>query len=105
MPDAHDTPDPNPDLELVTAWSTFDPAALLVAKSLLDDAGIPYVVGNENFLRVSGYASPLFGWSPAFGEFGIQVSEEDAARAGELLAEIQDQRTMERLPDDSPELR
>jgi len=87
----------------VTAWSTFDPAALMVAKSLLDDAGIPYVVGNENFLRVSGYASPLFGWSPAFGEFGIQVSEEDAERAAELLAEVADQRTTDRLRDDSAE--
>ena len=93
-------PAPHPDLRLVTVWETYDPMALSFAKSILESAGVRFVSPNENYLRLSGITSPLLGVSPVFGSFFLQVAEEDAETARELLAEVEERRTF----DDDPPL-
>lgn len=85
-------PPPHPDLTLLTVWETHDPMALAFAKSILESADILFVSPNENYLRLSGITSPLLGVSPAFGPFFLQVAEEDAKTARELLAEVEERR-------------
>lgn len=86
---------PRPDLQLVKVWETHDPMALAFAKSILESAGVPFLSPNENYLRLSGITSPLLGVSPAFGPFFLQVPEEDAETARELLADVEERRTFD----------
>ena len=88
-----------PDLQLVRVWETHDPMALAFAKSVLESADIPFVSPNENYLRLSGITSPLLGVSPAFGPFSLQVAEEDAETARELLADVEERRYFDHDPD------
>ncbi len=74
--------------ELATAWSTFDPFALAVAKSMLDGAEIGYVVAGENTTRLLGVSSPMLGFNPVFGEYRVQVAADDAESAAELLENV-----------------
>ena len=74
--------------ELTTVWNTFDPFALAVAKSLLDDAEIRYVVAGENTTRLLGASSPMIGFNPVFGEYRVQVASDDAATAAELVKNV-----------------
>ena len=73
--------------------------ALAFAKSVLESAGILFVSPNENYLRLSGITSPLLGVSPAFGPFFLQVAEEDAETARELLADVEERRYFDHDPD------
>ena len=86
-PGRHSNSDTQGDL-LVTVWETFDPAALAVAKSLLNDTGIPYWVAGENFTRLTYYSSPLLGYSPVFGGYRVQVASSDATEAVALLRDV-----------------
>ncbi|MGB7622739.1 MAG: DUF2007 domain-containing protein [Terriglobia bacterium] len=71
--------------KLVTVLESDDQALILVAKSLLDDAGIPYSTNGEDLQ----YA---FGW----GTFGVglrplvqfQVTAENAKDARALLSDL-----------------
>ena len=81
---------PESDLKLVTVVRAGDPASIAVAKSVLQSAGIDYVTKNE-------YVQDLFGWGrfPAgsnlfMGPIELQVREEDARDALELLRGIED---------------
>ena len=71
-----------PELELVTILESGNPARLLVAKSVLEDAGIPYLIRNER-------ANQLF---PAVGLFesAIQVTGDLEREAKELLRGIEE---------------
>ena len=95
-PDAHANADALGDL-LVTVWETFDPAALAVAKSLLNGAGMPYWVAGENFMRLTQYSSPLIGYSPVFGGYRVQVASSDAADAVALLRDVSERLFFDRL--------
>ena len=81
----------------MTVWETFDPAALAVAKSLLNDAGMPYWVAGENFMRLTQYSSPLIGYSPVFGGYRVQVASSDAADAVALLRDVSERLFFDRL--------
>jgi hypothetical protein len=65
-----------------TVFKTFDLSILAVAKSLLNDAQIDYVVQNENF------GSLYSGFFTLTGYIEIQVREADAALAEEILSEL-----------------
>jgi hypothetical protein len=65
---------------LVTVFETNDPGLLVIAKSLLDDAGIAYVVSGEEVQSLFAGGHLLSDFTPS-----IQVSPEDAADAREML--------------------
>jgi len=76
---------PEADLKLVTVVRAGDPASIAVAKSVLQSAGIDFVTKNE-------FVQDLFGWGrfPSgtnlfMGPIELQVREEDAQDALELL--------------------
>jgi hypothetical protein len=75
---------PDPDIRLVTIFRTSDADVVAVAKSILDDAGIDYVVAGEILLNVMGW-SALGGFNSALGEAEFQVREADALDASRLL--------------------
>jgi len=79
---------PEADLKLVTVVRVGDPASIAVAKSVLQSAGIDFVTKNE-------FVQDLFGWGrfPSgtnlfMGPIELQVREEDAQDALELLKGI-----------------
>jgi hypothetical protein len=77
----------DPNIRLVTVFTTTDPGLVGVVRSLLDEAGIEYAVKGETLRNVLGWGMPgVYGVGPA--EF--QVREEDAADAATLLSEISD---------------
>lgn len=63
---------------LVTVLIQESPPAIAVAKSILDDANIPYLAKGEGALQT------LY----AFGRVEIQVFERDAEEARRLLADL-----------------
>jgi hypothetical protein len=69
----------------VVIFRTNDPSRLMIAKSLLEDAGIEYAVPGET-------AQGLFPGGYHASEFtpGIQVRGEDADDARALLQELQE---------------
>jgi len=78
------------DLKLVTVVRVGDPASIAVAKSVLQSAGIDFVTKNE-------YVQDLFGWGRfprganlVMGPIELQVREQDAHDAIELLKGIDD---------------
>lgn len=68
----------------VTVFETGDQAALAVAKSLLDEAGIPYFAAGENLQSLFGVGA-VGGFNPIVGPVRIEVAEDDAKEARELL--------------------
>ena len=85
-------PVPHPDVRLVTVLETSDPALLSMAESLLLDAEIPHL--NKNDLVQDLFAlGRLGGVNPLTGPVRIQVPEEHAETARELLAELISQAT------------
>jgi len=77
--------EPDPNIRLVTVFTTTDPGLVGVVRSLLDEAGIEYSVKGETLRNVLGWGTPgVYGVGPA--EF--QVRDEDAAEAAALLAQI-----------------
>ena len=75
-------------MNYVDVFRTVDVSTLAVVKSVLDSAGITYVVQGESALTLLPVA-PLWG---GFGSAGvaavIQVPEEEAEEALELLQEV-----------------
>jgi Putative prokaryotic signal transducing protein len=80
-----DEPGP-PSSELVTVLETGDQSLAAVAKSVLDGAGIRSVARNERLQNLFGWGGIGTGFNVAMGPIRIQVLEEDAAVARELLA-------------------
>lgn len=72
------------DQKLVVAYSAGTKVDALIAKSMLDSAGIAYVVTGEAVQELEGVGS--FGnFNPIFGPIRIQVLEEDLEHAKEVL--------------------
>lgn len=73
--------------EPVTVLETSDPALLAVAKSLLEEADIPYFAKGEGIQDLFG-AGRLTGFNPITGPVELQVSAEDAADAHAALVDL-----------------
>jgi hypothetical protein len=74
--------------DLVTVFESSDVALFAIAKSALDTAGIRYVTQGEGL-------QDLFGWGRLFSVYNlvtgpprIRVTPENAARAHELLSDL-----------------
>lgn len=82
----------SPDLELVTVLETNSSLALTLAKSALDDAGIPYIVDmpGGGFLPgwhgTAGIGTMPLNWVV---DVRLQVAPESEQQARELLANLQ----------------
>lgn len=74
--------------ELVTVFGPADASAMAIAKSLLEDEGIRYLVKGELLQDLYGLGRFSSGYNQIFGPDLIQVAEEDAEMAKELLKDI-----------------
>ncbi len=74
----------------VAVFRTVDVATLAVVKSVLDSAGITYVVQGESALTLLPVAALWSGFGSAGAAAVIQVPEEEAEEALELLREVGD---------------
>lgn len=82
-PEAEPTP-----FELTTVLETGDQSLVVVAKSVLDSAGIPCVARNERLQNLFGWGSIGTGFNAAMGPIRLQVLREDEEVARELLKTV-----------------
>jgi hypothetical protein len=75
-------PAAEPRAKLVTVATYFQHSDALLARMRLEASGIECVLIDEHLCRID------WGLAPALGGIKLQVREEDAARAAELLHEI-----------------
>ena len=87
LPESEEQAEAEPGLEPVTVLETGDPADLMVAKSLLEDAGIEFFPRGELVQDMFG-AGRLGGFNTLAGPVEIQVRPEDADEARRLLARL-----------------
>jgi membrane protease YdiL (CAAX protease family) len=80
-------PEHIPDAKLVTVLETGDPNELAFAESVLEDAGIPFVKLGDGLQGLYALGHLAFGFNPIVGPVILQVSEEHAGAAAQLLAE------------------
>ena len=73
--------------EVVTVYESGDPVQVGMAKALLDEAKIRYISGGEGLQDMFGVGR-VGGMNLLVGPARIQVSTEDAARATEVLNEL-----------------
>lgn len=83
-------PDDATYVELVTVYTTSNQSDLLIAKSMLEEAGIEYFAKNDSLVDLFGRV----GYNPAIGPIEIQVRPEDADAAQEILL------AMDSVPED-----
>jgi len=89
--DLVDSPPPaeaHPDIgDVETVFATGDPVALLAAKSLLEEAGIPYLSRGEGTQDLFGMGRLGTGFSIIAGPMELQVGARRAQEAADLLRE------------------
>jgi hypothetical protein len=93
---------PEPEIELVTVFDTGEPADVIVAKSLLEAEGIEYFAKGEGVQDLIGAGRIGSGFNTMVGQVEIQVRPEDAERAHQLLARL-DEGEGEEVTDDEEE--
>ena len=81
-PAAPEAPGP---FAMATVLETGDQTLIAVAKSILDSAGIVSIARNERLQNLFGWGGIGAGYNVAMGPIRLQVLEEDAADARELL--------------------
>ncbi|MDD3927352.1 MAG: DUF2007 domain-containing protein [bacterium] len=74
--------------ELVTVLQTGDQGLLLLAKSLLEEAGIRYFIPGEITQHLLGYGCVGIGYNPLIGRPCLKVRKSDAGKAEELLTDF-----------------
>jgi len=80
---------PSPDnLDSVTVFVTGDQSKLLVAKSILDEAGIEYFIRGENIQDLFGWGRIGSGYNLIVGPVQLQVLRSSENEAKSLLNEL-----------------
>ncbi len=74
--------------KFVTVFKTGHHGTIALIKSLLDSADIKYFIKNENAQDLFGGGVFGVGFNPVTGPVQVQVLEEDAEDARELLKDI-----------------
>jgi len=82
-----DPKDPSRNMTLVTVLETGDPGELAFAESVLRGAGIPYAKRGESLQDLFALGRLGTGFNPIAGPILLQVPEEQADAAAELLEE------------------
>ncbi len=72
----------------VTVLETADPAVLLIAKSLLEQADMLYFAKGEGAQDLFGAGRLGTGFNPGVGAIQLQVAADDADEARELLGDL-----------------
>ncbi len=80
---------PHPDLQLVTVFEGSNPSLLAMAESLLMAEEIPYLKKGEQIQDLFALGRLPSGFNPVIGPVLIQVPEEHAEAARELLADLE----------------
>ena len=90
--------------EMVTVLETGDQSRIVVARSVLESAGIPCVARNERLQNLFGWGSIGTGFSVPMGPIRLQVLKEDEEVARELLrtmpVPVEDLEDLDDLQDD-----
>jgi hypothetical protein len=82
-------PPPDPEsLKLATAFTSADPALIVLAKSLLESAGIPYLVRGEGVQDLIGFGRFPGGANLLTGPVEVQVNAEDLDGVKTLLQDL-----------------
>jgi hypothetical protein len=76
-----------PEGALVTVLETGDPSELIFAESVLQQAGIPFVKKGDSLQELFALGRLGTGFNPVAGPIVLQVSEEQAEAAAQLLEE------------------
>ncbi len=71
--------------ELVTVLETGDQSLVAVARSVLEDAGIPCIARNEGLQNLFGWGTVGTGYNVAMGPIRLQVLREDEETARQLV--------------------
>lgn len=74
--------------ELVTVYTTGNAALIAIAKSILEDAGIPYFAKGEGLQDLFGAGRLGVGFNSAIGPVEIQVAGKNFEEARMLLQEL-----------------
>lgn len=74
--------------KLVTVFATGNHGIIALAKSILDDAGIQYYAKNERSEDLIGIGVVGTGYNPLIGPVELQVLQENADEAKELLKDL-----------------
>ena len=72
----------------VTVLASADPAVILVAKSILEQADIPYFAKGEGTQDLFALGRFGTGFNPGVGAIQLQVAPENADAARDLLREF-----------------
>jgi hypothetical protein len=76
-------------VELLTVLETADIGIIMVAKSILEEAGIRYLAKGEGLQHLFGAGVFGAGFNTLTGPVQIQVSKDDSATAIELLKDLE----------------
>jgi hypothetical protein len=76
-------------VDLLTVMETADIGIIMIAKSLLEEAGIRYFAKGEGLQHLFGAGVFGAGFNTLTGPVQIQVSRDDAAMAIELLKDLE----------------
>ena len=77
-------------IQLVTVLATGDESLVVMAKSLLESAGIQYLLKGEIVQDFIGWGRFGTGFNPITGPLEIQVEREHEEEARSLLAEMEE---------------
>ena len=93
-------PAAHPDVgDFVTVFATGDPVLLMTAKSLLDDAAIPYIARGEGMQDLFGMGRLGTGFNLVIGPMELLVPVASHPEAQDLLSQVE----MEPAPPDAPQ--
>ncbi|HWM89455.1 MAG TPA: hypothetical protein VN493_01670 [Thermoanaerobaculia bacterium] len=87
LTDTPPIPEEHPDLNLVTVLDGADPGAIALAESLLMEQKIPYVKKGDQLQELFGR---IGGVNPVVGPVLIQVPEEHAEAARDVLGDLRE---------------
>lgn len=88
LTEARPGPPGDPTIALTTVFAAGDPATLAVARSILDSAGIEYLVRGEGLQDLFGWGRFGTGYNMITGPAEFVVREDDAPSAREILRDL-----------------
>lgn len=87
--------------KLVTVFKSGHEALVALAKSMLDEAGIKYLIKNEGVQDLLGLGVFGTGFNPLTGPMQIQVLPDDEETARELLKDVEASESVDEEPEEN----